>query len=277
MRRSVFVGFIMGFLAITLCHLEAQKTSVAVLELDATGIEKYVAQALTNRLRAELFAVGKFTVLERERMEEILREQGFQQAGCVSDVCVVQAGKLIGVEQMIAGRVARLSDVYSIHTRLIDVGTGQIIKSNDDECNCDIETVLKVSMKRAAYALSDYQFEKDYRSPTLALILSVCFPGLGQIYNREYFWKGAIQQGVFITGIYLLDIGGELAPDNEYLAVAGITAFLGAYIWSFLDAYSSAKRINREIDQLSGFTIERLNINPQITSDAIGLNLSIQF
>ncbi len=277
MKRSVLVGFITGCLTFAFYPVSAQKTSVAVLELEATGIEPYVAHALTNRLRAELFAVDKFTVLERERMEAILSEQGFQQSGCVSDACVVQAGKLIGVQQMIAGRVARLADRYAIHTRLIDVGSGQIVKSSDDECKCDIETVLKLSMKRAAFALSDYRFEKDYRSPTLALILSIGFPGLGQIYNREYFWKGAIQQAVFITGIYMLNIGGELDPDNAYLALTGLAVFMGAAVWSWIDAYSSAKRINREIDQLSGFAKKRIRIHPKLYTKGLGVNLSLHF
>ena len=264
-------------LAFTFNSVFAQKTSIAVLELQATGIEPYVAHALTNRLRAELFALDKFTVLERERMEAILSEQGFQQTGCFSDACVVQAGKLIGVQQMVAGRVARLEKTYSIHTRLIDIGTGRIIKSVDDNCTCDIETVLKISMKRAAYALTDYPIEHDRRSPALALILSLGFPGLGQIYNGEYLWKGAIQQGVFITGIYFLDIGGELAPDNEYLAITGIGLFLGAYIWSFLDAYSGAKRINHELDLLSGLAGEGIEINPEIRPDALGMKLQIHF
>jgi TolB-like protein len=264
-------------LALTFNSVFAQKTSVAVLELQATGIEPYVAHALTNRLRAELFALDIFTVLERAQMEAILSEQGFQQTGCFSDACVVQAGKLIGVQRMVAGRVARLDKTYSIHTRLIDVGTGRIIKSVDDDCTCDIETVLKISMKRAAYALTDHQIEQDRKSPALALILSVGFPGLGQIYNGEYFWKGAIQQGVFITGIYFLDIGGELAPDNEYLAITGIGLFLGAYIWSFLDAYSGAKRINHELDLLSGLAGEGIEINPEIRPDALGMNLQIHF
>jgi len=255
----------------------AQKPSVALLELEATGIEKYVAQALTNRLRAELFAVDKFTVLERERMEEILREQGFQQTGCVSDACVVQAGKLIGVQQMIAGRIAQMQNGYSIHTRLIDVATGEIVRSNDHECTCDIETVLKVSMKRAAYMLSDYQFEKDYRSPALALILSIAFPGLGQLYNGEYFWKGAIQQAVLITSILIMNVSNEIDPNNAALAITGLTVFMGSAIWSWVDAWSSAKRINREIDLLSGLAGNRMHIAPQIVAGGLGVRMQVNF
>ncbi|NIV04449.1 hypothetical protein GWN26_14740 [Candidatus Saccharibacteria bacterium] len=37
----------------------------------------------------ELFNTGKFRVLERAKMKEILKEQGFQQTGCVSTAWVV--------------------------------------------------------------------------------------------------------------------------------------------------------------------------------------------
>ena len=101
-----------------------EKKSIAVLELDAGGISTYEAQVLTNRLRTELFKTEKFNVLERDKMDEILIEQGFQLSACTTNECAVEVGKLTGVEQMVAGNVAKIDNLFTINIRLIDVETG---------------------------------------------------------------------------------------------------------------------------------------------------------
>ena len=57
--------------------------TLAVMDFSGMGISGGEAQALTERLRVELFNEGGFKLLERGMMETILQEQGFQQTGCV--------------------------------------------------------------------------------------------------------------------------------------------------------------------------------------------------
>ena len=106
-----------------------EKASIAVLELEAGGISAYEAQVLSNRLRTELFKTDKFTVLERDKMDEILIEQGFQLSACTSNECAVEVGKLIGVEKMVAGNIAKIDNLFTIDIRLIDVETGKVLKT----------------------------------------------------------------------------------------------------------------------------------------------------
>jgi len=73
-----------------------EKMSIAVLELDAVGLSKQEAQVLTDRLRTELFKTNQFKVLERDKMTEILDEQGFQLSGCTTNDCVVDWGLATG-------------------------------------------------------------------------------------------------------------------------------------------------------------------------------------
>jgi len=55
----------------------AEKTAVAVMELDANGVTEAEAKALTDRLRIELFNAGVFLVMERDKMNKILDEMQF--------------------------------------------------------------------------------------------------------------------------------------------------------------------------------------------------------
>ncbi|MFA4840047.1 MAG: CsgG/HfaB family protein [Candidatus Gracilibacteria bacterium] len=107
--------------------LNAQ-VNIAVIDFEGKNVSKADASALTDRLRAELFLTGKFVVLEREKMGKILEEQGFQLSGCTDDACIVQMGQLIGVEQIVAGSISHVGNVYSVIARIISIETGQIVK-----------------------------------------------------------------------------------------------------------------------------------------------------
>ncbi len=133
------------------------KPTLAVLELEAINIKKSDVLALTEKLRYEMFSMGKYTLLERTEMESILKEQGFQQSGCVSAACAVQAGQLLGVTYMLTGSVSSVGSVFLIALRMVDVGTSEIIKSVETQTNGSLESVLTDGLREAAGKL--YGFE----------------------------------------------------------------------------------------------------------------------
>lgn len=129
----------------------AQPIPVAILELEIAGFDTTAKTGLTNRLRSELIQTGQFDVMERNRMEEILFEQGFQQTGaCRDDVCLVQAGRLLGVSKMIAGSVAKVGSLFEIGIRMIDVSTSRILLEVTDAVPGPIENVLTKSLREIA-------------------------------------------------------------------------------------------------------------------------------
>ena len=74
-----------------------QSTTIAVLEFEGKGVSQSDASNLTDRLRDELFKTGTYVVLERGKMEEVLKEQGLQQTGICDTECAVEVGRLLGV------------------------------------------------------------------------------------------------------------------------------------------------------------------------------------
>ncbi len=95
---------------------------------------------------------------------------------------------------------------------------------------------------------------KKRKNPTLALILSALFPGLGQIYNNT-FSKGLVLMALNIVinsllfGPFekLISSRGSI-PDNPTLIIVGgyTLAGLVLLIYAALDAKKTAERINRE-------------------------------
>ncbi len=109
---------------------------VAVIDFSYNGISKSNADALSDRLRAELGKLEEFNLIDRKAMEEILSEQYFQYSGCVSEKCMVELGNMIGASQIIGGSISKIDNYYTISSKIIDVETGRIIKTaiyDDDE------------------------------------------------------------------------------------------------------------------------------------------------
>ncbi len=121
------------------------KTNIAVSDLAGQGIDGSTAAVITDRLRSELFNTGTVTVLERSQMQEILKEQGFQQAGCTTDLCAVETGQMLGVKYMVVGSIGLVGHTYTIACRLIDVSTGRMAATANVDCRCEIDDVLSRS------------------------------------------------------------------------------------------------------------------------------------
>jgi len=111
-------------LALSICTAQ---TTIAVLDFQANGISKSEATLLTDRFRVELVSTWQYTVIERGQMEEILKEQGFQQSGCTTTECAVEVGNLLGAEQIIGGTIGKIGNVLTVSVRMIDVASGEII------------------------------------------------------------------------------------------------------------------------------------------------------
>jgi len=59
-------------------------------------------------------------------MKDILTEQNVQLAGCTSNDCAVEVGKIISVKQITSGSINKVGDVYSMFVRIICLNIGEI-------------------------------------------------------------------------------------------------------------------------------------------------------
>lgn len=153
MRKIAIIPFFVSVL-MTFSIQAQEKITLAILDLHAGGVPETEADAISNRIRNELFLTGKYTVLERDAMEEVLSEQGFQISGCTTSDCIIEAGKMLGVQRMVAGSLDKLGQLYTIHLRMIEVESGEILAVASSDCQCPIEEVAVKSTKDAVAKLT---------------------------------------------------------------------------------------------------------------------------
>jgi len=141
-------------LLIIVCGSLLAQENIAVMELEAKNMSRQEAGILTDKLRSEIIKTHKFNVMERERMNEILKEQGFQQSGvCSTDECATRAGNIVGVSRMVAGSIGRVGESFLVTLRMIDVETGIIVRNVDETIRGSIDAVLESGMAAVAQKL----------------------------------------------------------------------------------------------------------------------------
>ncbi len=103
--------------------------SIAVMDLEARGIDQTTAEYVSDRVRAELIGTGAFRVMERGPMlSALMEEQQFQMSGlCSEQSCLVEIGEIIGVQRIIGGSIYRIGPSYRIVLRLVNVETAELV------------------------------------------------------------------------------------------------------------------------------------------------------
>jgi len=152
--------FVLGLILLFSTLIYAQ-ISIAVLDLEGKGLTELEASILTDRLRHELFQTGRYRVIERDMMGEIIDEQGFQLSECTSTECMVEIGRILGVDQMVGGSVSKFGSMYSISVRLISVETGEILGTATYDHEGKIEDLLKYGMRVVSNELSGMKDEES--------------------------------------------------------------------------------------------------------------------
>ena len=128
------------------------QTTIAVFDFENNGLKKYEVRQLSTRLESEVVKIGGFRVVERTKIDEIMKEQKFQMSGCV-DECLIEIGKMLGAKQIILGSVGELAGLYTITVKLVDAETGELIRTSNYDAENGLKELLKIGLEVIAYEL----------------------------------------------------------------------------------------------------------------------------
>lgn len=165
MRRFVLIGIMIVF-SIAPGAMTATSPKVAVLQFKSLMADAALGEAVTELLKAELVDTGAYQMVERGAMNQILKEQAFQQSGVVDPQKAVAIGKLTGADLMVYGSVIKTGDLFTISSRIIDIESGAVtvaksIRGSGEERIPDLVRQLALNIKQTAHPLPPilYSFE----------------------------------------------------------------------------------------------------------------------
>lgn len=119
-------------LALLCAPLASQATPPIHLALvpgaDERGVPGELAGYARTTLEEELLRSGRFTLVERQRVEQVVEEIAFQQSGVTESSGAAELGRLLNVDKLAFVQVHRLHPDYQLTVRLVDVSTGQLLR-----------------------------------------------------------------------------------------------------------------------------------------------------
>lgn len=101
---------------------------IAVAQPMVTGMETSTVTA-EKMLRIELSKLNLYYVYDEFDMAEAIKVNPDFKSKCQSNVCLTELGKQLGVDLAISGSFDKLGNKIVIHLKMVDVSTGDIVKS----------------------------------------------------------------------------------------------------------------------------------------------------
>ncbi|MFH0919596.1 MAG: CsgG/HfaB family protein [Fibrobacterota bacterium] len=204
---------VLGLLTAAFGQAPAEKELVvAVSNFDGRGLAEGEAITLTESFATYLVNTRAFRLMERGKMDEILKEQGFQSSGACSDkACIVEMGQLLGVDNIITGSIGKVGGTYSVNVRLIQVSTGEIKKTINQFYKGEIDGLLTQVLPKIADELAGTAGAKPSAAPAVSTAAAAPAPSKEPEKPKDDEIKPEKKGGsktVIILGVAVLVAGG---------------------------------------------------------------------
>jgi TolB-like protein len=128
---------------------------VAIFDFEVRTGDKDISRLLADKVIHVFTESNKYEVIDRGNMNKILGEQKFQMSGCVAQECKVEAGQILGVGKIVNGSLGIIGKTYYLTLQMIDVKTGKVEISAEDECKCEIDELLGSTRRLAKRLLGE--------------------------------------------------------------------------------------------------------------------------
>lgn len=132
-RLIVFFIFLISF---SLYATEKPVVAVFYFKINANITEfDYLSEAICEMLITDLSQSEEITVVEREKLEKILKEQKLSISDFTDVTNAVKVGRLINVDRIVIGSLTVIETKFRLDARLLDVETGKVIAAEKSQCS----------------------------------------------------------------------------------------------------------------------------------------------
>src|SRR5689334_9781332 len=108
------------------------KKTVAILSFDNfSGQRDYddVGKGIASMMISDLSSVKQIQLVERDRIQDLLKEMELQHSKYFDSTTALKAGKMVGAQYVVVGAFAAVQPQMRIDTRVVRVETGEIVKT----------------------------------------------------------------------------------------------------------------------------------------------------
>jgi TolB-like protein len=136
-------------------------STIAIMEFDNYSVGKYqeqlgyIAKGLADFFEADFSKISDLRVVERDKIDYILKEIALSESGKVSQETAVRAGKLLGAQLMVFGSITQLDAKNTrMLVKVVKVETSEIVAALEKEGKPDYFQMEKELVKELADKLN---------------------------------------------------------------------------------------------------------------------------
>lgn len=134
-KISVLIMLLMAFAMVATA--QNKKMKIAVMDFKAgVGVNANEVEGLSDMLINTMYESGKFNIVERSQIKQVLKEWDFQASELTNEQ-LVQVGRILGVESVLIGTVNFLAEhknidgsmtgEYNVDIRAVSVESGEVV------------------------------------------------------------------------------------------------------------------------------------------------------
>ena len=152
MLLIIFLGVLIGANA-----QNQSKPVAAVLGIDSKGVIQD-GESIGYMVRLEMEKLNVYNIMDKYDAAEGIKKNNIDIKTCFGKSCVVNAGKLLGVDKVITGSVERFGEKIVITLKVIDVKTETIEKQQATEylnLQPELQKMIMISVQKLLEVTTD--------------------------------------------------------------------------------------------------------------------------
>ena len=112
----------------TFISAETKVNKLVVAKFDIFLIENQNGSLISDLIESELSSKKNIALIERRKLDEVLKETALGQSGIINSNDASEIGKISGADYIIIGSAGKLGQEYVINIRVVHVMSGKILK-----------------------------------------------------------------------------------------------------------------------------------------------------
>lgn len=181
------------------------KKRLAVLDFDveASGADQKVGGGVTDMLIDALVNSGKYIVLERSELDDVIKEQNLGSSGRVASETAAEAGKLLGAQLLVKGVVTEFKEnesgggIGGIVGGKVGVGVGKV--------SAHVAYTIRLIDSETGQVLDSYRAEEKVSKKGLAVGTKIGKTPVGGAFFKSASMEEAINKSIAKTIDFLDD------------------------------------------------------------------------
>ncbi|MBN2090307.1 hypothetical protein JW964_11910 [candidate division KSB1 bacterium] len=211
MHKSFLKIYILFFSMLlgSFLSVQAQRIhKVAVLGLDATGMDATVADGITEYLREQINGSQLIEVMENKLVLNRLKEFSYLTGPFTENEEIIKIGQILEVDKIVAGNIGKIGDLFSISLKCYDTRTKESYEETGSYEGSQALFLVN-TIDPLAKKIIDYILE-DEESKITSEPISIPESGITKPwYKKWWFWAGAGSVAVISSALALSGGGSE--------------------------------------------------------------------